>query len=75
MGTIAVILQLLKSDIGIVAVCLIGVFWILKLYTKNQKLEFEKSINNKASKEDIEELKEEIHKINIEIILLKTPRN
>ena len=65
------LLLLMQSNIGIALICFCIAFWVLKLHTKNQKLEFEKSIDNKASKEDIEELKEILHKIDIEINLLK----
>lgn len=59
------LLLLIQSNIGIAIMCFFIAFWVLKLHTKNQKLEFDKSIESKADKKDVEELKEMIHEMEI----------
>lgn len=65
------LLLLIQSNLGIALICFCIAGWFLKLHAKNQKLEFEKHIANKASKEDIEELKEIIHKQDLRITSLE----
>ena len=68
-------LLLTQSNIGIALICFSIAFWVLKLHAKNEKLENEKSIGNKASKKDLESLKEEyqtdVHKLELRITTLE----
>ena len=55
-------LLLVLSQAGVVAgICLVIIFWLIRLALKGIKLEHEKAINEKASKKALEELEERMN--------------
>lgn len=56
------LLRILESSKFIVGLGIAIVFWVVRLAIKGVALQFEKSINDKASKEELEELKEDTRK-------------